>query len=563
MASNTTGAAEKASRGQLWAGLGVLAAGLALIVMDGTIVSVALPVIINDLDLTLTDGQWVNSLYSVVFAGLLLGMGRLGDRLGRRHLFVAGLVVFALGSGLAALSASAAALIWARVVQGVGGALILPATLATVNAVFRGKDRAAAFGVWGAVMSGAAAIGPLLGGWLTTYFSWEWIFLINLPLTAVLFVAAFFLVPNTRGGAGGKGVDVDGLQLSVIGLGALVFGIIEGSDLGWWTPLQDFTVFGLTWPSSRPVSVVPIFLAVGVISLVLFVFWERHRARGGRSALLDLGLFKIPTFSWGNITATTVAIGEFALVFVLPLFLVNALGLSTMGAGLVLAGMAAGAFVSGASARHLAARFGPPVVVLIGLGMEILGILAVLLILDADASPVALTGLLAIYGLGLGLASAQLTSTVLHDVPPEASGQGSATQSTVRQVGTAIGIAISGAALSAGLAYGTADRLAQIGGLGEKGAQLASATRSSAGGIISQLRDQGTGGEFGDLGPQVVHALSEAFASATQWSLLAAVGFLAIGLLGAFRVRTAAKQTIGVDPEESGQEGDDPTPSPT
>src|SRR5690625_1961 len=176
-----------------WAGLAVLAAGLALIVMDGTIVSVAQPVIIQDLDLTLTDAQWINSLYSVVFAALLLGMGRLGDRLGRRHLFVAGIAIFVIGSLLAANSDAAASLIWSRVVQGVGGALILPSTLSTVNAVFRGKDRATAFGIWGAVMAGAAAIGPLIGGWLTSSFSWEWIFLINVPLGIALVIAAFFV----------------------------------------------------------------------------------------------------------------------------------------------------------------------------------------------------------------------------------------------------------------------------------------------------------------------------------------------------------------------------------
>ncbi len=533
-----------------WVGLGVLATGLALIVMDGTIVSVAQPVIIADLDLTLTDAQWINSLYSVVFAALLLGMGRLGDRIGRRRTFVAGLVVFATGSVLAALSGAAAPLIWARVVQGVGGSLILPATLATVNATFRGKDRAVAFGVWGAVMSGAAATGPLLGGWLTTSFSWEWIFLVNVPLAAILLVATFFTVPDTRGEVSGRGVDVDGLQLSVVGLGALVFAIIEGPSLGWWEPMQDFGVFGLTWSTDRSISVIPLLLLLGVVSLVLFVVWERHRARIGRSALLDLALFEIPTFSWGNITAATIAVGEFAIVFVLPLFLVNALGLSTMGAGLVLAGMAAGAFVAGASARHLAGRFGAPTVVLIGLGLEVVGILATVLLLDADVSPLALTGLLAVYGLGLGLASAQLTSTVLHDVPTAASGQGSATQSTVRQVGTAIGIAVSGAVLSAGLAQGPADRLATIDGLpGEQASQLAAATRSSAGGLITGLREQGTGSELGDLTPQVVDALSAAFASATRWALLAALGFLLVGFVGALRVRAAAadKDSTGDD----------------
>src|SRR5699024_1022788 len=159
----------------------------------------------------------------------------------------------------------------------------------------------------------------LLGGWLTSSYSWESIFLINVPLAVILIVAAFIFIPNSRGRAGCKGVDIDGLQPSVIGLGALVFAIIKSADRACGTRLQDFSVFGLTWPATRAISVVPIFLLLGAGSLVLFVFWDRHRARVGRSALLDL--FWIPTFSWGNITAPTVAIGEFALVFVLPLFL--------------------------------------------------------------------------------------------------------------------------------------------------------------------------------------------------------------------------------------------------
>ncbi len=162
-----------------WIGLWVLALALAMIVLDGTIVGVSLPVIISDLDLSLTEAQWVNSLYSVVFAGLLLTFGRLGDRFGRRRLMILGVAIFMLGSIMAALSGAGGLLIASRAVQGVGGALVLPSTLSTVNATFRGKDRAAAFGVWGAVMSGAAAIGPLLGGFLTKVAAWPWIFWVN------------------------------------------------------------------------------------------------------------------------------------------------------------------------------------------------------------------------------------------------------------------------------------------------------------------------------------------------------------------------------------------------
>lgn len=159
-----------------WAALWVLALGLGMIILDGTIVGVALPTIIQDLSLDITQAQWINSIYSVVFAALLLSAGRIGDRLGRKRVFIVGTTTFIIGSLLAALAGSVTPLLLARVVQGVGGAMVLPATLSTVNAVFRGKDRAAAFGVWGATMSGAAAVGPLLGGWLAGSFSWEWIF---------------------------------------------------------------------------------------------------------------------------------------------------------------------------------------------------------------------------------------------------------------------------------------------------------------------------------------------------------------------------------------------------
>jgi MFS family permease len=216
-----------------WIGLGVLALGLSLIVVDGTIVNVSLPVIIDDLNLDLTDAQWINSIYSVVFAALLLTTGRLGDRAGRRMLFIIGVLVFICGSLAAAASDSSTTLISARVVQGIGGALVLPCTLSTVNATFRGRDRAVAFGVWGAVISGMAAVGPLLGGWLTTSFTWPWIFLVNVPIGILVIIGAVLFVPETRSKTTVPGLDVLGPILSAIGFGALVFALIERQKIGW------------------------------------------------------------------------------------------------------------------------------------------------------------------------------------------------------------------------------------------------------------------------------------------------------------------------------------------
>lgn len=511
-----------------WWGLGVLALGLAMIVMDGTIVAVSLPTIIDELHLDLTDAQWINSLYSVILAALLLTCAALGDRFGRRNLFVLGIALFVGGSIWAATAGDATALISARVVQGLGGAAILPATLSTVSDTFRGKERAAAFGVWGAVISGAAALGPLLGGWLTSTFSWEWIFLVNVPVGVALIIASFIVVPETRSGLRRRGFDVDGLLLSAIGFGALVFAVIESNTLGWWTPLNDLRVFGLTWSRDMPISIVPVALAVAAVALGLFLVWERHRARVERAALLDLHLFFIPTFSWGNVAAMMIAIGEFGLIFVLPLYLINAVGLGTMTTGYVLAAMAAGAFISGSLARHLAAAIGAAGTVLLGVLLELAGVLVLGFTVHANSSVVLIGGILLIYGVGLGFASAQLTSTVLRDIPVTASGQGSATQSTVRQIGSAFGAAIMGSVLSIGLGH-------YLTGLPGPAGGLAEATRNSAGGVISGLREQGGH-------DAVVTALSEGFADATRWTLLATSAFLFLGFLAAIAVWVASRR---------------------
>jgi EmrB/QacA subfamily drug resistance transporter len=526
-----------------WLALAVLSVGLGLIVLDGTIVGVALPDIIADIGLDLTDAQWVNSLYAVILAALLLSTGKLADRWGRKLLFLVGVVVFVGGSILAAMSDAAGTLIAARAVQAIGAALIMPSTLSTVNAVFRGRYRAAAFGVWGAVISGAAAIGPLAGGALTQWASWHWIFLVNIPLGLLVFVAAILTVPETRGAKGRPGADVDGALLSAIGFGALVFAIIEGPDLGWWAPKGELTILGWTWPADAPISAVPVAFAVSAVALTLFVVWERHRERIKRSAILDLDLFMLPTFSWGNLTAAMVAVGEFAIIFVLPLYLINALGLDVMGAGLVLAAMALGAFFSGASARHIAARFGSPGTVLIGLGLEVLGVVVLALLMSATTPGWLIAVPLVVYGLGLGLASAQLTGTVLRDVPVEVSGQGSATQSTVRQIGSALGTAFAGAALSIALALTLPAALAGAGVTGATADQLASSTRQSAGTTITQLRAEGDAGPLGDQTTAAVDALAAGFSDATRWSLLVASGFLLLGLAGAVNLRRVAGRT--------------------
>ncbi|WP_282776502.1 MULTISPECIES: DHA2 family efflux MFS transporter permease subunit [unclassified Nocardia] len=510
-----------------WLALAVLALGLSMVVLDGTIVAVSLPVIIADLHLNFTQAQWITSVYAVVLAALLITGGRLGDRLGRRRLFALGVVIFVAGSLLAAAATSAGPLIWGRIVQGVGAAAVLPGTLATMNAIFRGRDRVIAFAVWGSVISGVAAIGPLLGGWLTTDHTWPWIFLVNIPFGAVVLVGLLLFVPETRMGKSAPGLDVDGFLLSAAGFALVVFALIEGQSYGWWRPLREFPLPGFTWSADAPVSPVPVLLALGVLALGLFVRWERHRILIGRSALLDPALFRIPSFRWGNVAAFAVALGEFGLLFVLPLFMVNVLGLSTLQAGYVLAGMAAGAFLAAGIAEGLVRRYGPVRVVQIGLGLEAVAVAATALFVTPDISAWWLAGMLAVYGIGLGMASAQLTGTVLGEVPPENSGQGSATQSTVRQVGSAFGTAVVGGLLSVALGHDLAERLAAVPNLPEEAADtIATATRESAGGAIAGVREH-------EGVTEVLNALLQGFTDATRTTLLAATIFLLLGLAAA------------------------------
>ncbi|WP_311523746.1 MFS transporter [uncultured Corynebacterium sp.] len=535
-----------------WKALAVLAAGLALIVMDGTIVGVALPTMITALDLSLTNAQWVNAIYNVIFAALLLGSGRLGDRVGRRTTFAAGVALFIGGSLLAGLSTTATTLITARAVQGVGGALVLPATLSSVNSLFHGKDRAAAFGVWGAVMSGTAALGPLLGGVLTQYFSWQWIFWVNLPLGLLVLLGIYAWVPQTHGKRNVRGVDVDGLLTSAIGFGLVVFGLIEATTLGWWEKKETLRIGSWSWPESWTVSPVPFAIGIGLIFIGLFLRWELHRASNGRDALLDLSLFKVGTFSWGNLTAAMVAVGEFALMFVLPLFLVNAVGLSTVRTGLVLAAMAFGAFVSGASARHLAARLGAPGVVVLGLALEVVGVGLLAGVVATQGSTWFIVGALVVYGVGLGLASAQLTSTVLAGIPEAQSGAGSATQSTVRQLGSAMGAAIAGSALAAAMARTIPASLDAVAGVPDNVlSKLSDATQASAGSMIGQLRDatptDPLTAPLGDARSVVVQQLSSGFAEAAAWSIGFSALFLLLGLLGSVMVLRQSKKAPAAD----------------
>ena len=469
-----------------WWALTSLLIGLSMIIIDGSVVNVLLPDMVDDLGLTQTDAQWVNSIYSLLFASLLITVGLLADKFGRRRLFLIGIAVFLVGSLASGSANSPEFLIAARAVQAIGASMMLPSSIAVINVLFEGRQRAIAFGMWGAVFGGAAGLGPLLGGWLAEEFSWRWAFLINIPIGVIAAIMVLRTVPENFGPKV-LGFDPVGVVLSATGLGLIVFGLIEGQDYGWWTAIADFSL-GPIHLDTGGISVVPVALGLGILLLAALIVWERQRAKAGRAALVDLSLFGIRRYGFGNVVALVVSLGEFGILFVLPLWMQSVHGTDPLTTGVILASLAVGTLASGGAARRVSATLGPTQVVRLGMALEIVGIVAIGLTLSVDRSPWWLVIPLIVYGLGLGFASAQLTNVVLSDVPALKSGQASAMTSTFRQVGSALGAAILGAVLFSGLGAILSDDLAKEAGLTqEQRVQIDDQVKTSAGQAIVGL----------------------------------------------------------------------------
>jgi EmrB/QacA subfamily drug resistance transporter len=532
------------TRSRRWLGLFFIALGVAMIIVDATIVNVAVPQIIRDLGITSSDAQWVQEVYTLVFAALLLVWGRLADRYGRRRLFVTGAAAFAAASVLAALAQSGPELIGSRVLQGIAGAMMLPTSLSLLNAGFRGRDRAIAFAVWGSTIGGTAALGPLLGGWLTTSYSWRWAFGINIPIGIAVVAGTLLLVPESRETSRARGNDFAGALLSVLGFGGIIFGLIQGRTDGWWARTGPVSIAGLNW--RWPLSPVPVAFAAGAICLAAFVAVEMRRNAAGRVVLLDLRLFAIPSFRNGNIAAAIVSLGEFGLLFALPLWFENVRGYSAFRTGIALLPLAIGSFTASGFGAQLAHRRGPVFTVRLGIALEIAGVAGIGLVVGPATAWWATVPVLFVYGLGVGLATAQLTGVVLADVPVANSGQASGTQSTSRQIGSALGIAILGTVLFTALGAQFSQRLSGISGLtaGQRSA-LVTTVKQTAGAAIGQLAAS-------PRTAAVAAMAKQAFSQATRLTAFTAAAFLALGLLASLslgRVNTPPNaEAAGAEP---------------
>lgn len=526
-----------------WIGLLFISMAISLVIIDGTIVNTIFPEIIKELSLSSTEVQWVQESYVLVFASTLLIWGSLADRVGRRRLLVIGILIFIASSVWAGSADGASSLILSRIVQGFGGAMVLPTTLSLVNATFQGRERGIAFAVWGSTIGGMVAVGPVLGGWLATDFTWRWAFLINVPLGVLIVVGLVLFVIESKAPGEKKSLDWIGAALSVLFFGPLVFGLIEGRVYGWWSVNEKnaFSLGGFSWPSEG-LSVIPVALTLAVVAGVLFVLWEIRRQRKDLGVLLDLNLFRIASFRNGSLAALIISMGEFGLIFAIPLWLQNVMGMTPIGAGLVLLFLAGGAFVASGIGGALSGKLPPARAVQIGVLLEIVGIVGFGLVASTETGWVAIAPFLFIYGVGVGLATAQLTGVIMVDVPMEKTGQGSGSQSTVRQIGSALGIAVIGTMLFAGTGTSLENRLDDLGVTSSIQAGVVDAVVDSAGAAIPQISDSLLTMQVDQTTADAVQSASgEAFTDGARIAAYFAAGFLVLGFLSSFRLGRSAK----------------------
>jgi EmrB/QacA subfamily drug resistance transporter len=480
-----------------WWAFGVLCLSLLVVVLDNTILNVALPTLARDLSATGSQLQWIVDSYVLIFAGLLLTSGSIGDRFGRKGALFAGMAIFAAGSIWAALAGSADMLIAARALMGVGGALMMPPTLSITTNMFDAEERAKAIGIWAGVAGLGIVLGPLAGGWLLKYFSWGAVFLVNLPLIAVALVAGFFLLPDSRDPEATP-LDPVGALLSIAGLVALLYGIIEVPIHG-WTDRTILTSFGLA-----------------AILLAAFVGWELRTAH----PMLDMRLFRNARFSAASLALALVTFSLFGTLFFLTQYLQLILGYTALEAGVRFAPLAVGLGLGAGVSTRLMKRFGAKLPV--GLGLLIVGAaLALLALVDVGSDYWLVAAVIVTLGFGMGNVMPPATDSIMGALPLAQAGVGSAMNDTTRQVGGALGVAVLGSLLSA--AYrGTLDGAQATQALPGPLRDLARDSLAQATAVATQLG--------GEPGAALLATAQGAFVDAMGRSALVAAG---VALLGA------------------------------
>jgi EmrB/QacA subfamily drug resistance transporter len=408
-----------------WWTLAAVAFGLFMIMLDNTVVNVALPSIAADLQIGLSELEWIVTGYALTFASLMLSGGKLADLLGRRLIFIVGLAIFTLSSLVCGLAGSGELLIGARVVQGAGAALMNPATLSIIAATFPPRQRGMAIGIWAGVSAMALAIGPLVGGLLTEHISWSWIFFVNVPIGVIAIAASLLLIPESKDESAEQRLDLPGLLTSGIGLFALTYGLIEANTYG--------------WTSSRIVGA----FAVAVAMLVAFVLLETRQ----RLPMLDLSLFRNGTFAGANLAVLLVALAMFGVFFFVSLYMQGVLGYSAVESGAAFLPLTILIMLTAPIAGKTSDRFGSRWLMTVGMIL-----IAVQLFyfsrLGVEESYWSILPAMILGGFGMSMVMTPSAAAAIRALPVDKAGVGSAVLNAFRQVGGSMGIAVIGAIMA-------------------------------------------------------------------------------------------------------------------
>jgi EmrB/QacA subfamily drug resistance transporter len=443
-----------------WLPLVILASAQFVMVLDSSVMNVSISQIVADLKTTVTGVQLAITAYTLVMAAFMLVGAKLGDILGRDRAFGIGLAVYGLGSLTTALSPNLATLLigWS-LIEGLGAVLVIPAIAALVAANYEGKDRALAYGLIGGVAGVAIAVGPLIGGYVTTTFSWRYVFVGEVVIVAAILLARKRMQPAPRPENAPR-LDVVGGVLSAIGFGLAVFGILKSSSWGWITPRGALTIAGHEI-TPFGFSVVPFLILGGLGVLGVFAMWEERRERLGRDTLLDRRLLKIVQLRAGLLMLLSQQLVLMGTFFVLPLYLQIVLGLDAFETGKRLFPMSVSMLVAALAGPKLAARLAPKRVVQIGLAAMVAAALVLVGTIDVELNRVGFALSLALFGVGAGLLMSQLGNVIMSSAPPAQTNEAGGLQGTAQNLGASLGTALIGSVLLTGLLAGFNDRIAQ------------------------------------------------------------------------------------------------------
>jgi EmrB/QacA subfamily drug resistance transporter len=420
-----------------WWALGAMCFALFMIMLDNTVVNVALPSIARDLKIGISELEWIVTGYALVFAALLITGGKLADMFGRRKIFVIGLAIFSLSSLACGLAPSASFLIGARCAQGIGAALMNPATLSIITATFPAKQRGQAIGIWAGVSALALAIGPLVGGLIVDNIGWNWIFFVNVPIGVLGIVVSLLVIKESRDTSHEQSIDLPGLLTSIGFLFSLSYALVEGNSHGWTSP----EILGL--------------FALAAVLLVAFIVVEKRQ----RLAMLDLSLFKIGSFTGANVVAMLVSLSMFGVFFFVSLYIQNILGYSAVQAGASFLPMVTLIIVVAPIAGRLSDRVGSRW--LMGAGMTLLGFSLLLYErVTVHSTFWTLLPSMILGGVGMAMTMSPMTSAAMGAVPVDKAGVGSGVLNSFRQVGGSLGIAVMGAIVASYLHHPTTSPLA-------------------------------------------------------------------------------------------------------